>query len=156
MNRLIVICTIAAALHPKPPTAGELFSTAEVAKFLAAPAVQIDSINSGKNELTGVDFCSYFVTEKDPRGVMLKLRRGASADDAMLSMISARAEDEFVERKPEVLAGIGDEAQYLDYSDGRGGTIIVRSGPNVVTFTGTISKATGIAIARLAVPRLAS
>ncbi|MGH7526994.1 MAG: hypothetical protein ACREMX_09855 [Gemmatimonadales bacterium] len=132
----------------------DLLSAAEVAKFLSVPAVQVDSVNTGTNEFTGVELCSWFVELRDPRGLTVRLRREKSAEDTTVLLLAARMEDEFSQRKVEPIAGLGEEAQYADWLDGSGGTVIVRSGPNVVTLTGTISKATAIAMAKTAVPRL--
>ena len=120
------------AANPNPPTACELLSAAEVARFLSAPSVRIDSINSGNNELTHVDFCSWYVKEGQSEGLMVKLRRRASRDEAPVAMIAARLDDGFSgQRLPEAIPGVGEEAQYLGYPDGKGGTIIVRQGTSV-------------------------
>lgn len=72
MQRLILFVGLA---FPPPATAGpggpclagdpspacELLSMAEVAGFLRVAAVQVDSLNSGMNDLANVDVCSWFV-----------------------------------------------------------------------------------------------
>ncbi|HET8625461.1 MAG TPA: hypothetical protein VFM14_18010 [Gemmatimonadales bacterium] len=50
--------------------------------------------------------------------------------------------------------GVSVKLRRADWRDKSGGTIIVRKGPNVVTVTGTISKAAAIGMAKLAVSRV--
>jgi len=165
MYRLLLLGTAAAltavtspaipAANPNPRTACELLSAAEVAQFLGAPSVRIDSINSGNNQLTQVDFCSWYVKEGQSEGLQVKLRRRPSRDEAPVAMIAARVDDGFSDQRPaEAIPGIGEEAQYLGYPDGQGGTIIVRQGTSVVTLTGSPAKATLVAMAKLVAPRL--
>ncbi len=164
MYRPIVAWRIAASLacaaapplaaQQSPYPACDLLSAAEVAKFLSVAAVQVDSVNTGKNEFSGVELCSWYVSLRDPRGLTVRLRRGKSTEDTPVLLIAARMEEESFAGKVETVAGLGDEAQYADWLDGSGGAIIVRSGAKVVTFTGTISKAAAVALAKAALPRL--
>lgn len=143
------------AANAKQLNACELLSTAEVAAFLKAPSVQIDSLNSGKNQNTNVDFCSWFVKAGESEGVMLKLRRAASSEETPVALIAARGDEDFPSPpQPTSIAGVGDEALYRDYADGKGGTVIVRRGPAVVTLIGSASKETLVAMAKLVVQRL--
>ena len=138
-----------------PRTACELLSTAEVAAFLRVPAVQIDSLNSGMNELTKVDFCSWFVHPGESQGVMLKLRRAASPDEVPPAFIAAKVDEEMSPpAEPASIPGVGEEALYLPYADGTGGTIVVRQRASVVTLIGSASKETLASMARKVLPRL--
>ena len=100
-------------------------------------------------------FCSRYVKEGQSEGLLVKLRRRASRDEAPVAMIAARVDEGFSgQRLPEAIPGVGEEAQYLRYPDGKGGTIIVRQGTTVVTLTGSPAKATLVTMAKLVVPRL--
>ncbi|MGH7498810.1 MAG: hypothetical protein ACREL3_08170 [Gemmatimonadales bacterium] len=153
MHSVIVTIVIAAARLTGPSPACEILSTTEVARFLRTPAVRIDSINSGMNEMTKVDVCSWYVREGESEGVMLKLRHGDSPDGGV-AMLAARVDEGFpAPAEPVSVAGVGDEAQYLPYPDGRGGTIIVRKGADVATLIGSAPKETLVSMAKVVVSR---
>jgi hypothetical protein len=159
MHRLILLGgaagTLLANTPAKPRTACELLSAAEVAAFLKVPLVHIDSLNSGMNEMTRVDFCNWYVKENQPEGVMLKLRRAPSADEAAVSFIAAKVDEEMSPpAKTTAIPGVGDEALYQPYADGKGGTVVVRKGASVVSIIGSPSRETLVAMAKAMVPRL--
>lgn len=166
MQRLILLIGLALSQGPTASpdgvasagdqrTACELLSTAEVAAFLGVPAVQIDSLNSGKNEFTNVDFCSWFVRAGESQGVMLKLRRAGSPDGVLPAFVAAKVDEELSPpAKPASIAGVGEEALYLPYADATGGTIVVRQHASVVTIIGSASKETLASMARKVLPRL--
>ena len=138
-----------------PGAACDLLSMAEVAGFLRVAAVQIDSLNSGMNDFTKVDLCSWFVHAGESQGVMLKVRQ-ATPPDEVLAAFSAAKVDEELNPPAELVSipGLGDEAQYLSYADGTGGTIVVRQRASVVTLIGSASKETLAAMARKVLSRL--
>jgi hypothetical protein len=166
MQRLVLLLGVAgvsastpslgAVMAPRDPrTACELLSMAEVAAFLRVPAVQIDSLNSGMNELTKVDVCSWFVHAGENQGVMLKLRRAPSADEVLPSFSAAEVDEQMSPpAEPTSIPGIGEEALYLAYADGTGGTIVVRQRATVVTIIGSASKEMLAAMAKKVLPRL--
>ena len=168
MLKLIVTGALAAALpaailplpkhsapNVKPLTACQLVTAAEVAGLLKVPAVHIDSISSGKNEMLNVDLCSWYVREGESEGVMLKLRRAPSSDKVPVAFIAAKIEPEFSEpAKPVSITGVGQEAVYVAYRDGQGGTIVFRQRLAVVTITGSPAKETLVGMAKAIVPRL--
>lgn len=118
MRALLAIGIAAALLAAgKPRTACELLSAAEIATSLGAPAGRIDSINSGTNETTHVDYCSWYVKEGASEGVMVKLRRAPSAGDAPTAMLAARIDEGISGDEATLVAGVGEEAQYLPYPD---------------------------------------
>lgn len=136
-----------------PLTACELLSAAEIAASLQVPAVRIDPLNSGRNEMTHVDLCSWYVAEGKNDGVMVKLRQAPSAGEVQVSFIAARLDiDSSV--PPARIPGVGDEALYAPYPDGAGGTIVFRSGVRAVTIIGSVPKDVLVSMAKLAVPRL--
>ncbi|HEX2451588.1 MAG TPA: hypothetical protein VHJ69_10615, partial [Gemmatimonadales bacterium] len=128
MFRPIVAGAIAAALlgsaasrsaaHQSSYPACALVSAAEIAKFLSVPAVQLDSVNSGRNDFSGVELCSWYVALRDPRGVSVKLRLAKSADETAALVVGARIDDEFDRDKAENIAGLGDEAQWAERRHG--------------------------------------
>lgn len=143
---------------PKAQNACELLTAGEIAGFLKVAAVKKDEINSGKNATTKVDFCNWYVKEGSSEGVEVRLRRGESADAGMVVYSAAKGDavenDAERSRKAEPLAGIGDEAIYAPYPDGKGGNIALRVGSSAATITGSASKDLLIAMARLAARRL--
>jgi hypothetical protein len=147
--------TTASTSAVAPATACELLSVAEVASFLRVPAVLIDSLNSGMNGYTKVDLCSWYVHAGESEGVIVKLRRAASSD-AVLSVFTAAKVDEEMSppAEPAPVPGVGEEALYLPYADGTGGTIVVREHESVVTISGSVSKETLASMARKVLPRL--
>lgn len=145
----------AAAATPVTSAAAacELLTAAEVAGFLRVPAVYVDSIESGFNETTRVDLCSWYVTKGESDGVMVKLRRSASADEVLVQFAAAKIDAGFRDA-PEPASGIGDEALYGPYPDRTGGTIVFRKGASAVTILGSLSKETLISAAKAALPRI--
>jgi hypothetical protein len=132
----------------------ELIPAAEIAKFLGAAAVQLDSVNTGTNEFTKVALCSWMVDPKDPRGVTVKLRQAESADETEAALLGARIDEGLTLDKMEALPGVGAGAWYAPWADGSGSTVIARKGAQVVTVTGTVPKATALAMAKTAVGRM--
>ena len=107
------------------------------------------------NEMLNVDLCSWYVTEGESEGVMLKLRRRPSSDEVPVAFSAAKLEPEFgAPAKPVSIAGVGQEAVYVAYQDGQDGTIVFRQRLSVVTSTGSPSKETLVSMAKVIVPRL--
>jgi hypothetical protein len=131
-----------------------LIPAAEVAKFMGVPTVQLDSVNTGTNEFTKVELCSWMVDPNDPRGVTVKLRRTASADETEAALLGARIDEQLTLDKMATVPGIGDEAWYAPWGDGSGSTVIARKGALVLTVTGTVPKATALAMAKTAAGRM--
>ncbi|HXF95773.1 MAG TPA: hypothetical protein VNI61_06680 [Gemmatimonadales bacterium] len=125
-----------------PYPACELLSLAEVAGVMGAPRAFIDSLNSGPNEMTGAQLCSWYVKEGSSEGVMLKLFRGATQDQAMTLWYGVRADGDWQMSKvePVPIAGVGDEALYRPYPVGPGGSLIARKGLHVFLLTGSPSR----------------
>jgi hypothetical protein len=148
------------ASGPKAQSACELLTPTEIAGFLRVAAVKKDDLNSGKNEMTKVDFCNWYVKEKSPEGVQLTLRRAESDDEGSRMLVFSSAKGDAVEhdverdRKAEKLSGVGDEAIYSPYPDGKGGNVAMRMGASAVTITGSASRDDLIAMAKLAAQRM--
>jgi hypothetical protein len=140
-----------------PFPACELLAPAEVAKVLGAPRAFIDSLNSGPNEATGAQLCSWYVRQGSSEGVMIKLYRGASPDQAgALWYGSVRMDGDWLasDSDPVRVTGVGDEALYRRYASARGGTLIVRKGLDVFLLTGSPSREGLTALAKLVAGRL--
>jgi hypothetical protein len=148
------------ASGPKAQTACELLTPAEIAGFLKVAAVKKDELNSGKNEMTKVDLCNWYVKEESPEGVGLTLRRAESDDEGSRMLVFSSAKGDAVEhdverdRKAEKLSGVGDEAIYSPYPAGKGGNMAIRVGSSAVTITGSASRDDLIAMAKLAAQRM--
>lgn len=146
-------------VQPRAQSACELLTATEIAGFLKAPAVKKDELNSGKNEMTGVDRCNWYVREGSNEGIELRVRRAESGEGSELLVFSA-AKGDAVEhdvkrdREAEPLLGVGDEAVYSPYPVGPGGSIALRVGRRAVTIAGSASKDSLIAAAKLAAGRL--
>jgi hypothetical protein len=144
----------------KGQTACELLTPGEIAGFLKAPQVKKDEVNSGKNEMTKVDFCNWYIKEGSSEGVEITLRRAESADEGAALVIFSAAKGDAVEhdverdRKAEPISGVGDEAIYSPYPVGNGGNIAFRAGSSAVTITGSASKETLVSMAKLIAQRL--
>jgi hypothetical protein len=136
------------------PRACELFSAAEVAAFLSAPAAQIDSVDSGFNENTHADLCNWYVHKGSPQGLTFKVRRAQSADETAVILLAARLDENLTLDHAQPIHSLGDEALYLPYPDGTGGTLIVRKATAVLTIIGSVKRDTLVAIAAKAIARL--
>lgn len=145
---------------PKAQNACELLTSSEISGFLSVAAVKKDDLNSGKNEMTKVDVCNWYVKEGSNEGVMLSLRRAESNDAGSQMLVFSAAKGDAVEHdagrseKAESLSGVGDEAIYSPYPVGKGGNIAMRVGASAVTITGSATKDDLIAMARLAARRM--
>lgn len=93
-----------------------------------------------------MDLCNWYVKEKSPEGVGLTLRRADSDDEGSRMLVFSSAKGDAVEhdverdRKAEKLSGVGDEAIYSPYPDGKGGSVAMRLGASAVTITGSASR----------------
>jgi hypothetical protein len=141
-------------------TACELLTANEIATLLKAPAVQKDEINSGKNEMTGVDICNWYVRKNSSEGIEVRLRLAGSDDEGALALAFSAAKADAVEhdfersQKAQPVSGVGDEAVYSAYPVGPGGSLVFRVGPNVVTLTGSASRETLVSMATIVAHRL--
>jgi hypothetical protein len=157
MRSILIVPVLVAWLFtamPTPPGPCEVLPAVEVAKLLAVATVELDSVNTGTNELTGVELCSWYVDPRDPRGVTVKLRRATSADDSEALLAGARIDEQVTLDKMEAVTGLGDDAHYADWADGSGGTLIARRGSVVLTITGTVKMADAVTAAKQALSRL--
>jgi len=147
------------AAKPRVQAACDVLTPAEVANFLKVPEVRKDDLNSGKNQFTGVDLCYWYVKEGSPEGIAVTFRTAASDDEGgrMSAFSSAKGDavEHDVKRSQEAQAvAVGDEGVYSPYTVPPGGSIVVRVGSVVVTMTGTASKDTFVAMAKLAAERI--
>jgi len=147
---------------PKAQTACEVLTAGEIAGVLKIPEAKKDTHSSGKNELTKVDFCYWYVTgrinpDRDERLEVI-LRRAESTDEGALLMLFSAAKGDATEhdferdRKAQPLSAVGDEAIYSAYPDG--GSVALRVGTSAVTISGLVSKDALIAMAKLAARKL--
>lgn len=140
------------ALPPKP--ACQILTAAEVQSVVGA-AVTIDPSQSGPGDERGSDFCAW----KTPNGrfVILGLHPKESA-------AAARAEYEvrLVEAfgggpAAQTIAGVGDQAQYRNYTGGlKGGVVVVRAGLVVFTLEGPMDRAAVLGLSNLVLARVGS
>ena len=149
----------ASASRPKVQAACNVLTPADVASFLKVPEVRKDDLNSGKNQFTGVDLCYWYVKEGSPEGIAVTFRTATSDDEGgrMLAFSSAKGDavEHDVKRSQEAQpVAVGDEGVYSPYPVPPGGSIVVRVGSAVVTMTGTASKDTFVAMAKLAAERM--
>ena len=147
------------ASRPRVQAACDVLTPAEVASFLKVPEVRKDDLNSGKNQFTGVDLCYWYVKDGSPEGIAVTFRTAASDDEGgrMLAFSSAKGDavEHEVKRSQEAQpVAVGDEGVYSPYPVPPGGSIVVRVGSAVVTMTGTASKDTFVAMAKLAAERI--
>src|SRR5262245_3116971 len=129
-----------------PPRACDVITPAEIAGALQVPEVKKDDVNSGENRMTHVDICNWYVRNGSSEGVQVQVYLAQGADvGASLAAYSA-AKGDAVEHdsaraaKAEQLAGVGDEAIYAPYPDGKGGNIAFRTRSGAVAITGSPSR----------------
>lgn len=146
---------------PKAQTACEVLTAGEIAGVLKVPEVKKDE-HSGKNELTHIDFCYWYVTgrinpDRDER-LEVTLRRSESAEEGALLLLFSAAKGDAVEhdverdRKAQPISGVGDQAIYSAFPDG--GSIAFRAGTSAVNISGLVSKDALISMAKLAAQKL--
>ena len=149
-----------ASAGPKAQSACDLLAPGEIAGFLKVAAVKKDATNSGKNDMTKVDFCNWYVKEGSSEGIEIRLRRADAVDGGSEMALFSAAKGDAVEhdaersQKAESLSGVGDEAIYSPYPDGKGGNIAMRVGSSAVTLTASASRDALISMARLAATRM--
>ena len=145
---------------PKAQSACELLTPTEIAGFLKVSEVKKDDVESGKNEMTKVDICNWYVKKNSNDGVEFLLRRAESDDEGSRMLVFSSAKGDAVEhdaerdRKAEKLSGVGDEAIYSPYPMGKGGTIAMRVGSSAVTIIGSASREDLISMAKVMAPRM--
>src|SRR5215471_7022451 len=82
----------ASSAHPESKVgACELLTPGEIAGFLKVTQVKKDDLNSGKNEMTKVDFCNWYVKEGSSQGIEIRLRRAESADEGSAMAVFSAA-----------------------------------------------------------------
>jgi hypothetical protein len=144
----------------KAQSACALLRAGEIAGFLKVPQVKKDDVNSGRNEMTKVDICNWYVKEGSNAGIEITLRRAESAGEGSALAVFSAAKGDAVEhdverdRKAQPISGVGEEAIYSPYPVGNGGNIAFRSGSSAITITGSASKETLISMAKLIAQRL--
>jgi len=143
---------LAVALPPSKP-ACQLLTNAEVQKVVGA-AVTVDAGQSGPGE-GGGDFCAW----KTPDGHFVILgvyRKGTAAaarTEYAAELVSAFGGGPVA--KP--VAGVGDEAQYRDYTGHlKGGVVVVRAGLVVFTLEGPVERAAVLGLSNLVLARIGS
>src|SRR5215510_14580183 len=128
-----------AASVKTPPRACEILTPAEIARALGVPEVKKDETNSGENPSTHVDICNWYVRNGSSEGVQVQVYRAERTDvgSSMLAYSSAKGDavehDNARASKAEQLTGVGDEAIYSPYPDGKGGNIAFRTRAGAVT-----------------------
>jgi hypothetical protein len=84
----------------------------------------------------------------------MRIERLASPQGATQAFAAARVEAFGNGPKPAPVPGLGDEALYRDFERVKGGALIVRRGPAVVTMSGSLAKDGFVSLARLVFGRL--
>ncbi len=145
---------------PKAQTACEVLTASDIAGVLKAHEVKKNE--SGKNELTKIDYCYWNVngsTNKDrDERIEVTLRRAESADEGSLLLLFSAAKGDAVEhdiardRAAQPVPGVGDEAIYSPFPDG--GSIALRAVTSAVTISGLLSKDALVSMAKLVAQKL--
>lgn len=143
---------LAVALPPSKP-ACQLLTSAEV-KMVVGVAVTIDPSQSGPGEGDG-DFCAW----KTPDGhfVILGVYRKASAAAAHAEYAAQLVSAFGGGPAAKSIAGVGDEAQYRNYTGHlKGGVVVVRAGAVVFTLEGPMEQAAILGLSNVVLARVAS
>ncbi len=137
-----------------------MLTASDIAGVLKAHEVKKNE--SGKNELTKIDYCYWNVngsTNKDrDERIEVTLRRAESADEGSLLLLFSAAKGDAVEhdierdRAAQPVPGVGDEAIYSPFPDG--GSIALRAGTSAVTISGLLSKDALVSMAKLVAQKL--
>ena len=128
----------------------QVLSIADVAQAAGA-AVTIDPSQSGPDG-EGRDFCAW----KTPDGhfVILGIEAKGSPGDAKAAYAATLVTAFGNGPAAQPITGLGDEAQYRDYVGGlKGGVVVVRHGPVVLTVEGPMSRDKITALTRLVLAR---
>lgn len=149
------------AAPPKPlPKACEIITPGEIAGALQVPEVKKDELNSGENQMTHVDICNWYVKPGTNEGIQVQVYRAQGADEGSALLAYSSAKGEAVEHdsaraaQAVQLTGIGEEAIYSPYPVGKGGNIAFRTRSGAVTITGSASRDSLEAVAKLAASRM--
>jgi len=143
-----------AAGQTKVKSACDLVTATELAGFLKVAEVKKDDINSGLNDLTKVDICTWDVKDGHNGGVEVRLHRAMSGDDEALVAFSAAKSDALDFGQPQPVSGIGVEAVFRPSADGNFNAISFRAGAGAVTIKSSGSKDALISMATLAARRM--
>jgi len=142
------------------PKACEILTPAEIAGALQAPQVKKDDVNSGENVMTHVDICNWYVKLGSSEGMQVQIYRPRGTDDGSSLLAYSSAKGDAVEHdqaraaQAQQLTGVGDEAIYAPYPDGKGGNVAFRTRAGAATLTGSASHDRLVALARLAASRM--
>ena len=122
--------------------------------MVVGAAVTVDPSQSGPGE-GGGDFCAW----KTPDGhfVILGVYRKASVAAARAAYASELVSAFGGGPVAKPIAGVGDEAQYRDYTGHlKGGVVVVRAGPVVFTLAGPMERAAILGLSNLVLARIGS
>ena len=151
------LAAIALAAGGVPPSLGaagrsacELLAREEVGR-VAGGSVAIDPSASGPDDRGG-DNCVW--TRSGRVAAEMRVERLASPQRAAQAFAASRVEAFGNGPAPGPVPGLGDEALYRDFERVKGGALIVRRGPAVVTLSGTLPKDGFVSLARLVLGRL--
>lgn len=146
-------------VHAKAKDACELLTPAEIAKALNVPTVKKDEMNSGEHMMGHVDICNWYVKENSPEGLEVRWWLAKPGPEEKLAEFSAAKAHAFEHdstrsEKAQAVIGVGAEAVYAPFPDGKGGSLAFRTATGAVALVGSASKDSLITLAKLAVPRL--
>jgi hypothetical protein len=144
----------AAGLLAMTLPACQILTTANVQSVVGV-VVTIDASQSGPGDDDGSDFCAW----KTPQGrfVILGVHTKASAAAARAQYAARLVEAFGGGPAAQTIAGVGDEAQYRNYTGGlKGGVVVVRAGLVVFTLEGPMARAEVLALSNLVLARIGS
>jgi len=132
----------------------QVLKPAEVQKVVGA-AVTVDASQSGPGDDRGSDFCAW----KTPNGrfVILGVYTNPSATAARAGYAALLVGAFGNGPTAKTIAGVGDEAQYRDYTGGlQGGVVVVRAGLVVFTLEGPMARDAILGLSNLVLARVVS
>jgi hypothetical protein len=151
----------------KAPVTCQLVTVDEVAKSSQTGPIEIDRKSSGENPDDGSSSCTWIVKGGGVPVVILTIENADVPDAAEQALgtepAGGRRQANFSLRKmqtfgdpppPAAVPGLGDEALYRDFKNGKGGALLIRRGFWIVTFSGSAPRDVYVALGKLVLERL--
>ena len=146
----------------------DLLSLEELTKHTGAANLEIDRRSSGPDPDSFSDGCTWQAKGGKTPPVAILTVQNIDVPDQMEKLtgkppaegrIKVHFGNLMIEAfggnpPPAKVAGLGDEAFYRDFTNGKGGALLVRRGARVVTFSGSVRKDAYVALAKLVLERI--
>lgn len=151
---LILVAALVSVPGAGVKDACQLLTIEEVAKAANAGPLAIDPQTSGETD-NGGSSCTWQPKGQAP-AVILTVENGARPGGTAAARFAASKIETFGggRTQPAAVPGLGDEALYRDFDNGKGGALLVRRGNDIVTFSGSARRDVYVALARLVLQRL--